>query len=472
MKKILWIILAFAVIIRVFLFVCIEKSLWLDEAALALNVLDKSYLELFQPLQYAQSAPPLFLCLTKILVSIFGTGEKTFRLISLISSIGTVFVFYYLLKAIFYIEASENKKNTVLLFIFLAMHVFYTSFPLLYNTVEFKPYISDVLFTILIALIWFNNLQGYVTLKSQILFAIIMILFPLFSFGSIFSVCTILVLSILRKRKLFSLILILGLMIEYLLIFSKISTGTRVYEYWTPYFINYNPIKAIFILIDVMKYYFYPSSLILLGLIGFVAGSILLFKKKRNIFNFFFLTIVITITASFFNFYPFYERLSLFLYPIFLIIILTPLYYAIYEKKIGKKTIVYILSSIFILSSTLYNFTESNFYKREEIKPLLLKIRSDAKPSDKIFVFKGAHLTWKYYGINFDFKNDTFICSFSMSSADCADKIKTFCNEEKCFVIYASEVDTVQNVKILKRVVTELGGEALLEAKNSILYKI
>ncbi len=73
MKKILWAIPALAVIVRVYLFIFVEKSLWLDEAALALNILDKGYLELFQPLQYAQSAPPLFLLCTKFLTEIFGT---------------------------------------------------------------------------------------------------------------------------------------------------------------------------------------------------------------------------------------------------------------------------------------------------------------------------------------------------------------------------------------------------------------
>jgi len=467
MKKILWIIVAAAVILRIFLFIFVEKSLWLDEAALALNILDKGYLELFSPLEYAQSAPPLFLCLTKVLVSIFGAGERALRFIPFLCSLGAVFGFYFLSREVF--KNFDESKGGAACF---ALAAFSFGLPLLYNTIEFKSYMTDVLFTILTGLIWFKYLQKDGDLKRQIGFSLLLALFPLFSFGSIFPVCAVLVLSIFKKRKGFSLILFLGLLIEYLFIFSKINAGTRVYEYWIPYFINYNPIKAVFILIEIVKYYFYPSSLFLIGFISFIAGGFVLFKEDRKVFYFFFITITGALLASFFNFYPLYERLSLFLYPFFLIIILSPLYYLKDGTGRLKKCFLYFFYGIFIFSAVFYNFLNPNLYKREEIKPLVLKMQMEISPYDKIFIFKGAHLTWRYYRRSFDFKNETFVCPYNMTGKDCADKIESFCKGSKCFILYSSEVDTVQNVKLLKEIMTKLNGEALLKDKNALLYKI
>lgn len=463
MKKILWAIPALAVIVRVYLFIFVEKSLWLDEAALALNILDKGYLELFQPLQYAQSAPPLFLLCTKFLTEIFGTGERVFRLIPLLCSIGAVFGFYFLLCDVF-----KEKKWCII----FGLIIFSSGFPLLYNAIEFKPYAVDVLFTILAALIWFKCLNKNISLKKQILHAVVLILFPLFSFGSIFSLCAILTLSLLKKRKTFSFILFFGLLIEYLFIFSKINSGTRVYEYWVPYFINYNPIKAVFILIDIIKYLFYPSSFALIILAGFIAGLTILFKKNKEVFKFFSLIILYGFLASFFNFYPLYERLSLFLYPIILIIVLSPLYYVLFEKNSIKKAVIFLLSGAIVISACFYNFINPNLYKREEIKPLLLKMRNEIQPQDKIFVFKGAHLTYRYYNRIFKFQNEAYVCPYNISAETCAKKIKPFCGQNTCFVIYSSEVDTENNVKILEETVSKLNGKILQSDKNSVLYKL
>jgi hypothetical protein len=38
-----------------------HRSLWYDEAALALNIAGRGFVELVEPLDYLQTAPPLFL---------------------------------------------------------------------------------------------------------------------------------------------------------------------------------------------------------------------------------------------------------------------------------------------------------------------------------------------------------------------------------------------------------------------------
>jgi hypothetical protein len=55
-------------------------SLWHDEAALVVNVLDKSFAELLGPLFFAEAAPPLFLWLEKAASLLFGDGLYALRL--------------------------------------------------------------------------------------------------------------------------------------------------------------------------------------------------------------------------------------------------------------------------------------------------------------------------------------------------------------------------------------------------------
>lgn len=60
-----------------------HASLWWDEAALALNILDRSYLQLIRPLDHNQAAPVLFLWILKVLISISNNSEFAFRAMSL-----------------------------------------------------------------------------------------------------------------------------------------------------------------------------------------------------------------------------------------------------------------------------------------------------------------------------------------------------------------------------------------------------
>jgi hypothetical protein len=65
----------------------IGRSLWLDEAALALNVLTRSGARLMQVLDYGQMAPSGFLMLQKSLTLTFGSSEWVFRLWPLAASV-------------------------------------------------------------------------------------------------------------------------------------------------------------------------------------------------------------------------------------------------------------------------------------------------------------------------------------------------------------------------------------------------
>ena len=60
-----------------------NRSLWYDEAALALNITSRGFVELVAPLDYLQTAPPMFLWAERLIVILFGANDWTLRLVPL-----------------------------------------------------------------------------------------------------------------------------------------------------------------------------------------------------------------------------------------------------------------------------------------------------------------------------------------------------------------------------------------------------
>jgi len=69
-------------------------SLWLNEIAVARNVLDRSALDLVsRPLDYDQSAPPAYLLATKLATALLGDGELAFRLPPFLAGLAALALF-------------------------------------------------------------------------------------------------------------------------------------------------------------------------------------------------------------------------------------------------------------------------------------------------------------------------------------------------------------------------------------------
>src|SRR5690348_15156822 len=70
--------------------------LFCDEAYLAVNFIDRDYLALLKPLEYAQVCPVLFLWIELTCVKLFGYSEWSLRLFPILCAVGSVFLFRHL----------------------------------------------------------------------------------------------------------------------------------------------------------------------------------------------------------------------------------------------------------------------------------------------------------------------------------------------------------------------------------------
>src|SRR5438045_5567747 len=69
-----------------------DPSMWHDEAALVLNVLDKGFVDLLGRLSFAEAAPPLFLWIERAVTLILGDSTYALRLLPLLASCATLVV--------------------------------------------------------------------------------------------------------------------------------------------------------------------------------------------------------------------------------------------------------------------------------------------------------------------------------------------------------------------------------------------
>jgi uncharacterized membrane protein len=71
-----------------------DRSLWLDESYLALNLMTRSYRGLLETLDYNQGAPIGFLWAERFMLSLFGDSELALRFFPLAVSIAALLLFY------------------------------------------------------------------------------------------------------------------------------------------------------------------------------------------------------------------------------------------------------------------------------------------------------------------------------------------------------------------------------------------
>lgn len=127
-----WSVLAVGIGLRVARYVA-DRSLWGDEGALALNLVNKSARDLLEPLEYLQGAPTGFLLVEKGMVELLGDDEFALRLFPLVCGILSLFLF-----------AAVARRVLEPVGAALALLLFATAEPLVYYSTEVKQYSTDV----------------------------------------------------------------------------------------------------------------------------------------------------------------------------------------------------------------------------------------------------------------------------------------------------------------------------------------
>jgi len=73
-----------------------NPSIWVDEAALARNIIDRDLWQLLGPLDYAQVAPAGFLLAVKLTAVLFGISEYALRLVPIFAGVISPALFFFI----------------------------------------------------------------------------------------------------------------------------------------------------------------------------------------------------------------------------------------------------------------------------------------------------------------------------------------------------------------------------------------
>jgi hypothetical protein len=171
-----------------------NTSLSLDESALSLNILNRSYSGLLHQLDFGQGAPPLFLFGEKASVQLFGDSEYSLRALPFIAGIGSVLLFIPFARK--FLPADDTVQ-------LIAVALFGSSTILLLYSATVKPYSLDVVVTLGLYLIA-TRLFSAPTRKWSLVLAAGGLIGTAMSFAAVFVVSgiglTLIGRSALRRR--------------------------------------------------------------------------------------------------------------------------------------------------------------------------------------------------------------------------------------------------------------------------------
>ncbi|MBN1871809.1 MAG: glycosyltransferase family 39 protein [Candidatus Omnitrophica bacterium] len=393
-----------------------NRSLWLDEAFVALNVLDKSISQLLtQPFDYRQAAPVMYILLTKFLVLIFGSSEYVLRFIPLLAGIASIFVFFILVKRL------TGGKGILIALIFFSF-----STMLLRYSVEVKQYSTDVLISLLILYCGLSFLSIRFNLLRALTLGAIGACAVWLSHPSAFMLAGLGLALLYRsfsKKDLGQIhywclsisIWVVSFGIFYFLSLRHIEHNSELRLYWAESFmpvpLSLQEAKLFYKLFLGMFWEVGGMRFDFLGLFLFLLGSHSVYKRDRKVAILLLAPLVFTVIASFMHKYPFKGRLLLFYAPVLYILVTEGLVFFVDNKLLLSKAIGSVLICVMLWHPIVIapKHLSSSLFHSEEIRPALEYLRSHFKEGDDIYLYYSTYFCFKYYAENYGFEDIDYI---------------------------------------------------------------
>ena len=388
-----------------------NPSLWVDESALALNIIQRTYAGLLQPLDYGQAAPVGFLLLEKFVSLRLGIGEYALRLVPFLSGVASLFLFYALAKRCLVREAVP-----------WALFLFAIASPLVYYSSELKQYSSDVFITLVILLAGIRAREKNLALFSVAMFGAAGAVGIWFSQPATFvagGVALALVVSCVAQKDwggaglagLAGTLFLLSFGAEYHFLIRHIRLD-HFLEYWSRDLMPFppsSPWHLLWIWDTFIFLFIFPMGLALkgLGAFSFLCGVISMLKRNRDTLFILFFPALITIVASALQRYPLRGRLVLFLAP-FLAILMAEGIRQVFEMDRSKRLSAGVLFAVLLflqpLADAAVNIrypeeTRSRMGSSEEVRPVLRYIRDHWRDGDLLYVFSSSEIAFRYYSL-------------------------------------------------------------------------
>lgn len=442
----------------------INPSMWHDECALGWNIKFKGYSDYFGLLRFMQMAPPFFMVMIKLFTKIFGISDMSLRILPFLIGSISIFAFYLLAGRLI-------KSKSVALW---AVFFFAINQQLINYSYEFKPYSSDILFTIICLLFFINLNIEKLNLKKTCLYGILLSIIPWFSFASAFIILGGMINLFLKNIKsnlkkkivLFMPLIISSLIyLKIYLINNYTKTGMVAYWHGRNAFLTVNPLFFFSTLIENIKLFFLPMPYIFLFLILFIWGVIIFCREKSAFINTSLISFLLLIIASLLHFYPFAYRLILFLVPMFLLIAIKPLDSILFGKKIKLFAVLILVFFTFYPQISQINYyikMQQIIKEREDAREMVYFMSDSLKKDDIIFVNNESDTEFNYYSSFSNIKNRVIQEPYISNHFDTLNSLKKgrYC----WFYIISNNINPIFNwLETNTRIITLFHNESLVD---------
>jgi len=389
-------------------------SLWNDEAKLAENIINRTMGEMLTPpLANRQTAPVLFLVVVKALTSLFGASEAVLRVFSFISLIGMLFAQGLLLRKVFKVK---------MVYTLFSVAVSATCLYYMQYSHEFKPYMGDATFVLLVLVGFWAYREGLLGsgIKSAVFLGLICSACMLFSSPAAFAAGAVFVVgflySCIHKDRRGALLVILGgavflviFALNYILWLRPIATDGGMLWYWLDYRFDFNLFSR-----EALVHNFYtlwnlldPIRHSIVLILPLAISGFLISLSKRNIYTatigvFF----VLLLVASALDKYPILSRLWMFLFVIIFIYVfvaINALRISIEEGRFRKAVqffVPIILSAILLIPNMSFpafgRGEEWTLTPGNQANPLITYVKENIRDGETLYSYLTANFVLKF----------------------------------------------------------------------------
>ena len=401
-----------------------NRSLWTDEIYLSAGLVDFSFKELLsKPLPYMQKAPVGFMLITHLFVVLFGKNELALRLYPLLTGIASLFFFLPV--------ARHFLKPFGAL---VALTVLACATPIIYHSVEAKPYGPDLFITVV--LLWmYVRYRHQTRWKSLLLWGFGGSVAVWMSYPSIFVLAGMAMavgLTNLVKGNwpvIFRLVVpfsmwLLSFSLSYFL-FTKEGSDAGWLVFFFYKFDGYFPLQPVSGVVWLLKkaaiFFHYPLGLTwvddlsehtylerfiqrmtIVPVILSALGVLYFFKTNKRFLLAVGIILLIAVVASSLRMYPFHERMIVYLAP-FAILLLAGGCDYLRNKTVPLKYVGHVLTLLLLfgvlknaVANTLTPYLLSG-YKMSYYRQAMHYVETNIKPGDGVYVYWNAAAGYKYY---------------------------------------------------------------------------
>lgn len=401
-------------------------SLWLDEAALARNVLDRTPAALWAPLDYAQVAPIGFLLAQKGATVLLGTSEYALRAFPLASGLLALFLFRTIAVRVLTGWA-----------IHLAVGLFALATPLVYFSSQVKQYSSDVAAAVVLLLVAIDVRSHGLTLRRAVWLGLAGAAIAWVSQPALFMLAGISIAFVVLRglerdwrgaRDLVVMLLFWGSSAAAagLNFIHRVPAADREFLrwFWADGFWPWPPQTA------ADLFWFFNKLVWAFGAFGsggsrlhgglnyrwsalftvvMLVGVWTLFKRRRDVA--FFITVPILLVAglSVIGLYPFTARLFTFLLPGLLLATAAGAASLLINWPARLSALAPVLIAIVGGAPIYAAATALPPYWMQHVRPILEQVRQRWQSGDGLYVYFASGQAYRYYAPRFDLPSDDVV---------------------------------------------------------------